>query len=474
MIHRTRPDTAAIHPSGWAELPGTDVEITRLPVIDTMHSVDDTQGDAPPLFARLTYDDALAVAAAHGARLPAPGHIEALRRYGLQLMPYLGTPIAETELQHSVKHDADVHRQLDALGWDGVTPVAGAGKHWIDGAPAGRSRLMGWDKDGPGPGQVWWQPPAVAHNRQHHDDGTTTMLVRPRIGDRDTKPSTTIRPPPAAPSQHGPRPPITSPGSPDTAAVTAWQLWLLGQGYPLPRYGADGDHGRETEAATLAYLEAAGLERDGRGGTVSAGDTEPCPASAEGASYVVPFVDLNLVDTIPARHFTRGRKGAIDLIVLHSTENPIRPGVARNVARWFGGPSAPQASAHYVVGPEEIIRGVDDSDTAWAAPGANHNGLQIEMVGQAGKTDWLRAGSDDRAGLAVLERAAGLVAALCRRHGLPVAQVTVEGLRAGARGITSHAAVSAAFRRSNHQDPGLQGDRRWPWAEFLARVEAAL
>lgn len=173
MIHRTPPAQAAVHPSGWAPLsPG--VEVTRLPLIDLAHALPTGE----QLFARLTYADALMVAERESATLPEPEHVERLRDIGLQLVPYLGTPTAEVEIEHSERHDADVHRQLAELGWDGVLPVAGAGKHWIAGAPPGRSRLMGWDKDGPGPGRAWWQPPQVAHARTHFDDGTTTILKR--------------------------------------------------------------------------------------------------------------------------------------------------------------------------------------------------------------------------------------------------------------------------------------------------------
>ena len=43
------------------------------------------------------------------------------------------------------------------------------------------------------------------------------------------------------------------------------------------------------------------------------------------------------------------------------------------------------------------------------------------------------------------------------------------GLRAGARGITGHADVSVAFRKSDHWDPGPA----FPWAAFLRQVSAA-
>jgi hypothetical protein len=167
MRHRTRPEDA-VAKHGWFRLP-SGVEATRLPLTD---------GAQPGLFARLTYTDALEAARLAGARLISLATLLELGNVGLQLMPYLGTPTAETSVEHSKRHDDDVWRQLTALAWDDERPVSGAGKHWVDGAPDGRSRLMGWDRDGAGPGKALWQPLAVAHNRAHHDDGTTTMLER--------------------------------------------------------------------------------------------------------------------------------------------------------------------------------------------------------------------------------------------------------------------------------------------------------
>ena len=174
---------------------------------------------------------------------------------------------------------------------------------------------------------------------------------------------------------------------------------------------------------------------------------------------------------IQARNYTPSNRTSIDLIVLHSTENPIEPGTARNVAMYFAGPDAPDASAHYVVGPEATYGCVEEKDVAWAAPGANRNGLQIEQVGQAFQTDWLRSGNAPTDGLDVLTRSADLVRSLCLRWNIPMKRVDAKGLLAGERGITSHAAVSAAFRQSDHVDPGGPGDERWPWDTFLRLVQ---
>ncbi len=151
--------------------------VSRQPLLDRAYVLD----SGKHLFARLNYDEALEVAAREGAELISSDLVDRLRDNGQPLMPYLGTPKAENTIEHSIRHDSNIERQLQALKvsgeWTELEPVAGAGKHWIAGAPVGRSRLKGWDKDGGGPGLVYWQPDQVAHNREHFDDGTTTVLV---------------------------------------------------------------------------------------------------------------------------------------------------------------------------------------------------------------------------------------------------------------------------------------------------------
>jgi N-acetyl-anhydromuramyl-L-alanine amidase AmpD len=156
---------------------------------------------------------------------------------------------------------------------------------------------------------------------------------------------------------------------------------------------------------------------------------------------------------IQARNYTRVTSPArnIDLVVIHTAEYPELPESAEWVANYFAKPGAPKASAHYMVDASEVIQGVWDKDVAWAAPGANHNGIQIEHAGYAKQTkkDW----SDDYS-KRMLARSAKLTARLCRKHNIPVRWVSPSQLRAGRRGLTSHANVSAAFKRSSHWDPG--------------------
>lgn len=147
---------------------------------------------------------------------------------------------------------------------------------------------------------------------------------------------------------------------------------------------------------------------------------------------------------VPAASFAPGRSAALRLVVLHSTEG----GTAKTVSEMFAAGGKPSRSAHYVVDRAATIQCVREADTAYAAPGANADGLQIEICGWAKWTEaeWHASG--------VLPRVVELLRRLCLAHGLPVAHVDVAGLKSGARGVTTHGEVTQAFGRSTHWDPG--------------------
>lgn len=170
---------------------------------------------------------------------------------------------------------------------------------------------------------------------------------------------------------------------------------------------------------------------------------------------------------IQARNYTRGRASPIDLVVLHTVEAPERADTAERVARWLAGPNAPRVSVHYVVDADSVVQCVRDGDVAWHAPGANHDGLGIEHAGYAAQT---RQGWLDDYSRAMLDRSARLVAEKCALYGIPLAWLSPSDLRAGRRGITSHANVCRAFRRCDHTDPG----RGFPVRRYLALVRREL
>lgn len=156
------------------------------------------------------------------------------------------------------------------------------------------------------------------------------------------------------------------------------------------------------------------------------------------------------VPFVPARHFTAGRPGPIQLIVLHSTEG----GTARSVADMFN-KGARVASAHYVVDSQDVIQCVRDEHTAFAAPGANATGLQIEVCG------WARWSEPEWRASGVLPRVVRLIRRLCQQYNIPAVHVDVSGLLAGQSGITTHAEVSQAWKKSTHTDPGAGFPVAW-------------
>jgi N-acetyl-anhydromuramyl-L-alanine amidase AmpD len=169
---------------------------------------------------------------------------------------------------------------------------------------------------------------------------------------------------------------------------------------------------------------------------------------------------------IESPHVTRTGGRQIDLIVIHTMEMDEKGETAENCAQWFRNPGA-QVSAHYCVDADSIVQCVRDQDVGWHAPGANHDGIGIEHAGRAKQTgrDW-----SDPYSTAMLERSAALVADLCRKYKIPVTWLFAADLKAGKRGITTHKAVSDAFKRGSHWDPG-QG---FPVERYLAFVRARL
>lgn len=159
----------------------------------------------------------------------------------------------------------------------------------------------------------------------------------------------------------------------------------------------------------------------------------------------------------PNRTSANGR--VVTVVVIHTMEIAERDGAAEVCARWFASPVS-EVSAHYCVDAETTIQCVREDDIAWHARGGNTNSVGIELAGYAGQRS---LGWDDAYSRAVLERAAGLTAEICERYAIPTRRLRAADLIAGRRGVTGHADVSTAFRRSDHWDPGPD----FPWPKFL-------
>lgn len=180
-----------------------------------------------------------------------------------------------------------------------------------------------------------------------------------------------------------------------------------------------------------------------------------------------------VIKRVPAHatnyHPTRAAK--IAFIVLHSTEGHEGFKQDDNVAHMFSKPFVlPQKprSAHYVVDSDSVTQCVPDAATAWhCGRSGNKLGLGIELCGTAKQTrlEWL-----DDLSLPMLAIAARLIADKCREFQLPVRFVNAAALHRGERGITTHAEVAAAWRETNHSDPGVH----FPMDQLLAAVATAL
>jgi hypothetical protein len=151
---------------------------------------------------------------------------------------------------------------------------------------------------------------------------------------------------------------------------------------------------------------------------------------------------------------------AIKWIILHDTEG----GTAASIADYFTQPSS-GGSAHLVADDAETFRCLPDSAIPWGAPPCNTNGLHIEFCGFArwSATDWSHH-------QAMLHRGAYQVAAWCKKYGIPAMTLSPAQLKAGVSGISTHAAVSAAWHETDHTDPG----KGFPLETFLELVKGYL
>lgn len=170
-----------------------------------------------------------------------------------------------------------------------------------------------------------------------------------------------------------------------------------------------------------------------------------------------PFVKAKVFKAVSGKRKVR-------LIVMHSMEAPEKVDTAENTARFFQHPPSP-ASAHLCIDNNSIVQCVLDNNQAAAAPGANHDGVHLELAGFAKQTEaeWL-----DAYGVLLLNNAAEAAGQYCLKYDIPVRRLTNSELKDGqTKGFVSHSQVSEVFKKSTHTDPG----KGFPWEFFLERVE---
>lgn len=174
---------------------------------------------------------------------------------------------------------------------------------------------------------------------------------------------------------------------------------------------------------------------------------------------------------IEAKWFMRwpgpNKRRTVRVIVIHDMEFPERGDTAEVIAKDFATrPPKNKGSAHICVDNNSIVQCVRDNDIAYAAPGCNNDGIQIELAGYAKQTpqEWL-----DPYGVALLALGADATAQYCLKYDIPPVHLTDAQLRAGQKGIVGHAQVSVVYKKSDHPDPGPN----FPWTYFMAHVNTS-
>ncbi len=159
------------------------------------------------------------------------------------------------------------------------------------------------------------------------------------------------------------------------------------------------------------------------------------------------------------------------VIVLHATQGHEGVNADTDCAAMFARPFPPgekKRSAHYVADADSVTRCVRDELTAFhCGHHGNAIGIGIELCGRADQTraQWLDAMS-----LPMLCIAARLCADLCVTWAIPARVLTAGELVIGLHGLTTHACVSAAWRETDHTDPGPG----FPLDAFVAAVAEAM
>lgn len=175
----------------------------------------------------------------------------------------------------------------------------------------------------------------------------------------------------------------------------------------------------------------------------------------------IPFLQARYYTEVPV---VSPRK--IDLIVIHAAVVAPVSGQALWLQKYCANNDR-QASWHYAVDDASITQSVREEDVAWHAPGANRNGIGIELATTGMPKPEIWADPYHQKMLTLTEF---LVAGICSRRKIEPFFVDANGLLEGRRGITTHAQVSEAFKKSSHMDPGPD----FPMDSFVARVKARL
>jgi N-acetyl-anhydromuramyl-L-alanine amidase AmpD len=167
---------------------------------------------------------------------------------------------------------------------------------------------------------------------------------------------------------------------------------------------------------------------------------------------------------IQARDFGVKRTNPVRLIVIHDMEFPERITAAEDVAKYFQHPDKP-SSCHVCIDSDSVVQCVKDSYVAFGAPGANNDGIQLELAGYGSQTpgQWR-----DKYSIALIAIAADVAAQYALKYSVPLIHLSDAELQAGKSGLIGHDQASRVYKKSDHTDPGPN----FPWPRFILTARA--
>ena len=161
-------------------------------------------------------------------------------------------------------------------------------------------------------------------------------------------------------------------------------------------------------------------------------------------------------------HYIAQRDTPCRVVVVHTMEAPEGPQTAENVAHYFASGQV-VASAHICIDQDSVVYCLPSSAVAFAAPGCNHDGYQVEHAGYARQSpeEW-----GDAASVSMLQLSAQATREIADSLGIPLRHLSDDELAAGESGFVGHDQVSRVYKRSDHTDPGAS----FPWSYYMGLV----
>lgn len=131
------------------------------------------------------------------------------------------------------------------------------------------------------------------------------------------------------------------------ARVKAFQAGLIAAGFALPRGGADGSYGAETDTAATAFASREGLAK-AKGESSAEIVARALACTAPVSDWLVPAEDRELS---PHRYkSTHPRVKPLDLVVMHYTASPFQdPDKEEERVRRWGRGETRESSTHFVI-----------------------------------------------------------------------------------------------------------------------------